>query len=129
MYVLIPFGGPVHAEDAEIIPAGMLFFSTVLVCTGFGKSRFPRDFTEREQKTTGNQTFPRELFGREREIKISSGTVWTGTGNQDFFGNCLDGTTGTIFAREREKKPFPVQSRENFPAGIFPSKALQKTAS
>lgn len=46
---------------------------------------------------------------------ISTGTVWTGTGNQDFLRNCLDGTTGTIFAREREKAPLPVKSRGKFP--------------
>ena len=87
MYVLIPFGYPVHAEDAGIVPAGMFFFPTVLVCTGFGKSRFPRDFTARERETTGFQLFPRNLFGWERDIKISSGTGWVGSRERYLHGN------------------------------------------
>ena len=42
MYVLIPFGVPVHAEGAGMIQREKMFFSTVLVCTGFGKSIIPR---------------------------------------------------------------------------------------
>ena len=58
---------------------------------------FPRDYTTREQKNTGNHTFRRDSFRWEREIRISAETIWVGVGNQDFFGNCLGGTTGTIF--------------------------------
>lgn len=79
MYVLIAFGVPVRAEDAGIITAGMLVFSTINVCTGFGKSSFSRDFTARERKTAGNQTFTRELFGLERDVKVSPGTVRIGS--------------------------------------------------
>ena len=115
MYVLIPFGVPVHAEGAGIIPAGMISFSTVLVCTGFGKSRIPRDFTARERETMGNQTFPRELFEWERGIKIASGSVWMGSRERYLNGN--------------GQKQFPVKSCGNFSAGIFPRKALEKMAS
>ena len=114
MYVQIPFGVPVHAEGPGTIPAGINIFSTVLVCTGFGKSIFPRDFTARERKTTGNQTFPRQLFGWERDVKISSGTVWMGSRERYLHG----------IAREREKKTFAVKSCGKFPVGIFPRKAL-----
>ena len=114
--MLIPFGVPVHAEGAGIIPAGMFFFPTVLVCTGFGKSRHPRDFTARERKTTRNQTFPRKLCGWERDIKISSGTVWMGSRERHLHGN-------------GKKKPLPVKSCGKFPAGIFPRKALLFLAS
>ena len=110
VYLLIPFGVPVHAEGAEIIPAGMLFFPTVLACTGFGKSTIPRDFTARERKTTGGQTFPRELFGWERDITISSGTVWMGSRERYLHGD------DNFF--------FPVKSCGKFPAGFFPRKAL-----
>ena len=101
-----------HAEGARIIPAGMIFRSTVFVCTGFGKSRIPRDFMARERKTTGNQTFPRELFGWERDIKVSSGTVWMGSRERYLHGN-------------GKKKTFLVKYRGKFPAGMFPRKALQ----
>ena len=92
MYVLIPFGVPVHAEGAGMIPREKMFFSTVLVCTGFGKSIIPRDFTARERKTTGNQTFPRELFGWERDINIvreligwdHGNDICTGSGKKHF---------------------------------------------
>ena len=52
-------------------------------------------------ETTGKQTFPRESFGWERKIRIFTVAIMVGTGNQYFFGKCLDGTAGTIFARER----------------------------
>ena len=100
MYVLIPFGVPVHAEGAGMIPREKMFFSTVLVCTGFGKSRIPRDFTARERKTTGKQTFPRESFewewksgftrerfGWEWDTEISSGTGWVGPRERYLHGN------------------------------------------
>ena len=89
VYVLIPFGDPVRAEDAGIIPAGnILFSSTFSLCTGFGKSIFPRDFTARERKSTGNQTlFPRQPFGWERDIKIYSGTVWMWSRERYVHGN------------------------------------------
>ena len=70
----------------------MSFFSTVLVCTGSGKSRIPQDITHGNGKPRGMRTF----HGN-----------WMGAGCQDFFGNCLDGITGTIFAREQEKTHFP----------------------
>ena len=81
--MVIPFGVPVHAEGAGIIPAGMIFFSIVLVCTGFGKSRIPQDFTARERKTTGNQTTPRELFGWEGDMLwiIFGDTLASGRGS------------------------------------------------
>ena len=65
------FGGPVHAEDAGIIPAGFFSFSTVLVCTlhRIWEIEIPTEFTAREQQTTGNQAFALELFGRERGDK------------------------------------------------------------
>ena len=82
----------------------------------------------RERKTTGKQTFPRESFGWEREIRISTETIWMGMGYRDFFGDWLGATTGTIFAREREIIPIPVKSCGNFAAGILPRDALRINA-
>ena len=51
-------------------------------------------------------------------------------GNYNFYDgkghlvNWLGGTTGTIFARERELIPVPVKSCGDIPAGIFPKTAL-----
>ena len=83
-----------HAEGARIIPAGMFFFSTVLVCTGFGKI----------ENSTGFYGTGTENHGKS---DISTGTVWMGAGYQEVFGNCWDAITGTIFARERKKIHFP----------------------
>ena len=110
-------GDPVQAGNRGIIPAGIVFFWTVLVCTGFGKLTIPRDFTSRERKNTGKQTCPRESFGWEWEIRIFTGAIWMGMGYRDFFGNWLGGTTGTIF----EKKNCGIFSRGNFPEN-FPGK-------
>ena len=107
--MLIPFGVPVHAEGAGIIPAGMMFFSTVLVCTGFGKSRkIPRDLTARERKATGNQTFPRELLGWERDITISSGTVGIGSRERYVHGNGKKNISSEIL-REISRGNFPEE--------------------
>ena len=81
-------------------------------------SIFRRDFTARERKTTGKQTFPRESFGRDWEIRLSTLTIWVRMRNQDFL-NCLGGTSGMIFAREWEYITIPVKS-----CGIFPRTAL-----
>ena len=73
MYVLIPFGVPVHAEGAGIIPAGMLFFQQFW---------FARDL--------GNREFHgilRHGNGRPREIR-------------HFHGNCLDGNGISRLLRE-----------------------------
>ena len=120
VYVLIPFGDPVRAEDAGIIPAGnILFSSTFSLCTGFGKSRFPRDFTARERKSTGNQTlFPRQPFGWERDIKIYSGTVWMWSRERYVHGNGK---------RNGEKKK-TVKFCGNFPARSFRRMALVSLA-
>ena len=91
VYALIPFGVPVHAEAVGIVPAD---FSQQ-----FG---FARDLRNRE--FYGFYGTGTENHGKS---DISTGTVWMGTGYQDFFGNCLDGITGTIFARERENPHFP----------------------
>ena len=88
MYLLIPFGVPVHAEGAEIIPAGMLFFSNSFGLHGIWEI----------DNSTGFYGTGTENHGRS---DISTGAVWMGTGYHDFFGNCLDGITGTIFARGR----------------------------
>ena len=113
-----PCSDPVHAGNAGNIPAG-------IVCsfgaTGFGRSIIPPDLTAWERKTMGKQTFPRESFVWEREIGISTGNVWDGNGHPV---NWLSGSTGTIFARERELIPIPVKSCGNIPAGIFPRAAL-----
>ena len=58
--------------------------------------------------------------GTENNIKsdVSTGTVWTGTGYQHFFGDCLDGVTGTIIARERREKVFvPCNPARGFSRG------------
>ena len=121
--MLIPFGGSVHAEGAVIIPEGTLLFQQFWFARDLGKRDFHGVLRHRNRKPREirHLTFPRELFGREPEIRIYSGTVWTGTRDQAFVGNCLDETTGTIVAREPGKKTFLVQSRGFF----FPSKALQ----
>ena len=91
VYALIPFGVPVHAEAVGIVPAD---FSQQ-----FG---FARDLRNRE--FYGFYGTGTENHGKS---DISTGTVSMATGYQDFFGNCLDGITGTIFARERENPHFP----------------------
>ena len=96
------------------------FFSTVLVCTGFGKSRIPRDFTARERKATGNQTFPRELFGWERDIKISSGTVWMGSRERYLHGNGKK-TISREILREFSRGNFPEEGPEKWVLVLVPS--------
>ena len=91
--MLIPFGVPVHAEGAGIIPAGSIFFNN------FGLRGIWEMENSRGFYGTGTE--------KHGKSDVSTGTVWMGTGYQDFFGNCLDGITGTIFAREREKNHFP----------------------
>ena len=87
--MLIPFGVPVHAEGAGIIPAGMIVFFNSFGLHGI---------REIEKNTTGFNGTGTESHGKS---DISTGTVGMGTGYHDFFGNCLDGITGTIFARGR----------------------------
>lgn len=99
---------PVHADNAGIVPAGIVYFWTVFVWTGIGNRIFSPDFPVRERKKPQeNKQFPWESFGWDWEIKISTGTIWVGTGNRDCSGYCLVGTTGMVFAQEREKSQFP----------------------
>ena len=91
--MLIPFGDPAHAEDTGITHAGIRFFN-IFGLQGISKTNLSTGFYSTGTEHQGNSD-------------ISMGTVWTGTGNQDLFGNCLDGTTGTLLAREREKSHFP----------------------
>ena len=108
------------AEDAGIIPAGIFFIPTVFFCTGVGKSRLPRDFPAREQKTTGNHEENEksiDIFWNclDGEIKISSGTVWTAPRGYHVNDNCAG--TG-------KKKHFPCNSEGMFPrdfSGARPS--------
>ena len=86
-----------------------MFFFGSFGLHGIWESRFSRDFTSRERKSKGNQTFPRELFGWERDIKLSSGTVWMGSREQDLHEN-------------GKKKTFPVKFCGRFPPGFFPGK-------
>ena len=86
-YALFPFGDPVRAGHAGVIPAGITFLWTVLACTGFGKS-ISAGVNSRGTKNhgwmangmngNGKSRFPREPFGWERAIKTSSGIVWVG---------------------------------------------------
>ena len=102
-------------EDAGIIPAGMLFFQQFWSARDLGTRDFHRILRHGNRKPreirrfhgncldgNGKSRSLRELFGREREIKISSGTVWTGPRERYLHGN-------------GKKKTFPVQSRGNFP--------------
>ena len=87
MCVLIPFGVPVHAKGAGIFLRERFFFNNF----GFHGIWEINHFT-------GFYGTGTENHGRS---DISTGAVWMGTGYHDFFGNCLDGITGTIFARGR----------------------------
>ena len=81
------------AGSAEVFPSGIEEKGTLLVCTGFGESIFPRDFTARGRNTRRKQIFPLEWVGMGNKIRISTGTIWVGTGIQYFFGA---GWAGTI---------------------------------
>ena len=120
MYVLIPFGVPVHAEGAGIIPVRKIAFSTVLVCTGFGTSMIARDVRNREFHGIlrhGNG-IPREIIhfhgktGWERDIKISSGTVWMGSRERYLHGNGKKTVSREILEEISRGNFF---SRGNFP--------------
>ena len=73
MYVLIPFGVPVHAEGAGIIPAGMLFFQQFW---------FARDLGNREFHGISRH-------GNEKPWEI-----------RHFHGNCLNGNGISRLLRE-----------------------------
>ena len=98
VYALIPFGVPVHAEAAGIIPAD---FSQQ-----FG---FARDLRNRE--FYGFYGTGTENHGKS---DISTGTVSMATGYQDFFGNCLDGSRER-YLHGNGKNIFPVKSWGKFP--------------
>ena len=80
--MLFPFGDPVHAGHAGIFPAGITFLWTVVVCTGYGKSVFPRDLRRDNGKRRQKRHFHGNRLGWEREIRISTAIIWVGTGNQ-----------------------------------------------
>ena len=125
--MLFPFGDPVHAGHAGTIPAGIIFlWMGSFRVHGIWEIDITGGFYGTGTETTRKHTYPRESFGWERETRISTLTIWVGTGNQDFFGDCLSGTTGAIFARERESIPIPVKSCGILPAGIYPRTALKK---
>ena len=49
-----------------------------------------------------------------------------GTGYQYLFGICLDGITGTIFAREREKKNVSREILREISRGNFPEEGREQ---
>ena len=120
-YVLVPFGDPVHAGHAEIIPPGIVFYGQLQRAPDLGNRHFRSILRQRNGKPrenrhfhgnivgtgTGNQGFAREPSEWEREIIISLGIV-------------LGGTTGTIFAREREYIPIFREILRVFARGHFP---------
>ena len=72
MYVLIPFGGHGRAETAVVIPAGMLLFRP-----------FGLHWIWGIDTSTGLYGTGTENHGK---LDIFTGTVWTETGSQYFFG-------------------------------------------
>jgi len=86
IYVLFPFGNAMHERHAGKTPR-VSFFSSVLVCKWYGKSILSWELAARKRKSTGKQTFPREPFGWEREVRINTETSSVRTGNKYFFRN------------------------------------------
>ena len=84
-----------HAEGARIIPAGMFFFSTVLVCTGFGKI----------ENSTGFYGTGTENHGKS---DISTGTVGMRSRERYLHGNGKKSISREIL-REISRGNFPEE--------------------
>ena len=112
------FGGPVHAEDTGIIPAGILFFQQFWFARDLGNRYFHGIF--------------RHVTENHGKADTSTWMFMTGTGNQDLFGNGLGGNGKSrlhqeLFGRDHGSDICTGTGKNHFPcnpAGIFPSMAL-----
>lgn len=97
-----------YSYDIRLVIPRELLFSTVLVCTELDIS-------------PGIYGTGMENHGKS---DISTGAVGMGAGYQDFFGNCLNGITETIFEWERKKKKnpgyfeYPKHARFEYPKHV-----------
>ena len=102
---------------------GQLLFLRETVGTGIGTSCLGGNGELNFLRETVGTGIGTSCLGGNGVIIIFTGNGWNGNKH---LVNWLGGTTGTMFARERELIPFPVKSCRNVPAGVLPEDCPEK---